>query len=104
MDRVASTHASFQTDGTSNSRILHSHATTISTPPAISVAADPLTPYKRNRWKHTDGTIRRVPQDWKFPFGKTRFGLYIYMVAFRGDPAHKEDCGPLKDTHKSADF
>jgi hypothetical protein len=29
---------------------------------------------------------------------------YIYMVAFRGDPAHKEDCGPLKDTHKSADF
>ena len=56
------------------------------------------TPLPYNRWQHTDGIVRRVPQHWTFPFC-TLDRAYVWWHC--GDPVHK--IGPLKE-HKSADF
>ena len=60
-----------------------------------TVAAAPL-PY--NRWKHSDGIVRRVPQYWTFPLC-TLDRAYVWWHC--GDPTHK--IGPLKET-RTADF
>jgi hypothetical protein len=70
-------------------RLVTEHANT------AAAAAAPL-PY--NRWKHSDGIVRRVPQDWTFPFCMLD-RAYVWWHC--GDPAHS--IGPLKEM-KALDF
>ena len=59
---------------------------------------DTTTPLPYNLWKHTDGIVRPVPEDWKFPFC-TLDQAYVWWHC--GDDDTK--IGPLKEC-KSIDF
>ena len=63
-----------------------------------TITAAPAAPFRYSRWKHTDGIVRRVPQDWTFPMC-TLDRAYVWWHC--GDPANR--IGPLKETH-STDF